>query len=771
MPNSSATNTRSATGHRRATPLVLVLVGLIAAAGAVAGVVLFQDSPTLWPAADAVYRAALVGLCALAGSRARRWTLLWGGLVAAAASYTPSQYLALVAALLAGAMLVFKFRQRVLGAAVGALCGLAVLGLSRPTTSGITALIAAVAILPLLVTGYAQSRTQPRRVVAVITGIFLLLGAVAIATTVFVGLTQRSAVEAAVEQTRTAVEIASSDSPEGSTAAFTQASESFNKIESTLNSWWLAPAKATPILGPNLELLRTAAQSGTELNLVGSTLSTTVTKDALRSPNGGVNLAEVEAIQLPVTNAAAKVDAAVQSLDASKSPWLLPPLNAAFQDLSTELNNANETARTAEMSVMRLPNLLGADGPRRYVMLLGNPAESRDIGGHIGNWAELTAQDGILTLVKVGQPYDLASPATSPPLTLKPGAYPPSLLELRPQYFPQNWGGTADFPTVAALSQELFEQARPGAAVDGVIYADPAAFAALLNFTGPEPVPGTDLVLTPDNAEKFLTTDQFTVFKTETQANQVVSDLIDNVVRQFGTTQLPSPKSLVNTLGPLVKRGSLQFYSFDKKDLPLLERLGLTGRVQRPGSGDLLSVLTRNANPSKIDVYLERKSEYIVDWDPLSGDLTAKLKVTLTNSAPATDLADVVATQIPTLPPGTNRTIVSVLSPWTVDSASLDGKLTTIGTQPELAGILRHNLLVDLPPGSTRVIELELQGTTDQELPYRIAWIGQPTANRTDSMKMELITQDVRTGQGSASSFHRFAGDQDELYTFANSGL
>jgi hypothetical protein len=168
---------------------------------------------------------------------------------------------------------------------------------------------------------------------------------------------------------------------------------------------------------------------------------------------------------------------------------------------------------------------------------------------------------------------------------------------------------------------------------------------------------------------------------------------------------------------------------------------------------------------------LQRKSEYIVDWDPLSGDLTARLKVTLTNTAPATDLADVVATQIPTLSPGTNRTIVSVLSPWTVDSATLDGKLTTSGTQPELAGILRHNVLVDLPPGSTRVIELELQGTTDQERPYTIAWIGQPTANRSDSMDMELITQEVRTGQGSTSSFHRFAGDQDELYIFRNSGL
>ncbi len=771
MTETATLNRRSATGHRRASPLALSLVGVIAAGGGIAAVMLFDSSPTMWPAADAAYRAALVALCAIAGSRSRRWTLLWAGVIAAAASYTPVQYLAITASFIAGGMLVFKFRHRVLGAAVGALEGLCVLGLSRPTTSGATAVVAAVAVLPLLVSGFLHSRQRSQRVVVVAAGFLGIVGVVAVAGTAFVGWSQRSAIESAVTQTQDAVTLAASATPDASTVAFGEASTSFELIKNELSSWWLLPAKASPILGANLHVIRSAADAGSELNAVGSSLSTLASSDSLREPTGGVNLTEVQKIQKPIGDAAQQVEDALSVLSATNSPFLLPPVDAALDELLSELAQANETAQTAQMTVQRLPSLLGAEGPRRYVMLLGNPAESRDIGGHIGNWAEISADKGVLTLVKVGQPYDLASPATSPPLSLKPGAYPPSLLELRPQNFPQNWGGTADFPTVAAISKDLFEQARPGAAVDGVIYADPAAFAALLNFTGPEPVPGTDLELTPDNAEKFLTTDQFSLFKTETEANQVVSNLIDNVVRQFGTSQLPAPKSLVDILGPLVKRGSLQFYSFDDKDLPLLERLGLTGKVERPVGGDLLSVLTRNANPSKIDVYLQRQSEYVVDWDPLSGRLTATLKVTLTNSAPDSNLADVVATQIPTLSAGTNRTIVSVLSPWKVDSALLDGKPTSVGTQPELPGVRRHNLLVDLPPGSTRVIELALAGTTDREVPYTIAWVGQPTATRADSMKMELLTQDVLSGEGSMSAFHRFAGDVDELYTFMNPAL
>jgi len=766
MSDTATPNLRSATRHRKAAPLTLVLVGLVAAAAGITAVILFDNAPTMWPGADAVYRAALVVICALAGSRARRWTLLWAGIVAATASYTPVQYLAIAAAAIAAAMLVFRFRQRTVGALVGGLIGLSVLGLSRPTISGATALIAAVALLPLLISGFSNSKQRSQRVVLAGAGLAAILGVLAVAGTVFVGLSQRTAIQIAVAQTQDAVTLAASDTPDTSTVAFTQASTSFDDIRSTLDSWWLYPAKAAPVLGANLYAIRSAVFAGSELNAVASSLTTSVSKDSLRAPTGGVNLTEVQAIQQPVTIAAQQVDTALSSLAATNSPWLLPPVDAALEDLLSELGKANRTAQTAKMSVDRLPSLLGGQGARRYVMLLGNPAESRDIGGHIGNWAEISAENGQLTLIKVGQPYDLASPATSPPLNLRPGSYPQSLLELRPQYFPQNWGGTADFPTVATLSKDLFEQARPGAPVDGVIYADPAAFAALLNFTGPEPVPGTNLTLTPDNAEKFLTTDQYTLFATETEASKVVSDLIDTVVRQFGTTQLPSTKSLVDTLGPLVQRGSLQFYSFNSKDTPLLERLGLTGKVQRPGSGDLLSVLTRNANPSKIDVYLHRKTDYVVEYNPLSGSLTARVKITLTNSAPNTDLAKLVATQIPTLLPGTNRTILSVLSPWSSDGATLDGKPLAVGTQNELPGVKRHNMLVDLPAGTTRVIELQLVGKTESEAAYAIQWIGQPTADRSDSMKMELTTQDSFSNEGAMTEYHHFAGDTDELFIF-----
>ena len=161
---------------------------------------------------------------------------------------------------------------------------------------------------------------------------------------------------------------------------------------------------------------------------------------------------------------------------------------AALDDVSIRVRELRSEAEIATLAVEHLPALLGSDVPRRYLVLLGNPAEARDLGGHIGNWAELVVADGRIDLVQVGTPAELAFPTASPPGVDLSG-YPASLVETKPALFPQNWGADADLPTVASLSATLF-RARTGRGVDGVMYADPSAFGQMLAITGPVPVPG-----------------------------------------------------------------------------------------------------------------------------------------------------------------------------------------------------------------------------------------------------------------------------------------
>jgi len=653
-------------------------------------------------------------------------------------------------------------RHRIVGAVVGVVVGMTVLDLQRPAPLGATAVVAGIAIVPMLTSGFRRSSASTRQVVAVATAIGALCGVAASGAAAYFAYSERAAIESAVADTRNAVGIASSQDTGAATAAFDTAATSFDDLDASAQAWWLTPARFVPIVGPNLGLARTAIASGSDLNRAAGGLTSSIDQSALRSPAGGVDLAVLASMKAPVAEASEQILSTRSALETSDSPWLVAPLRDGFDELLVELDEAGATAETARMAVERAPQILGAAGPQRYLMLLGNPAESRDIGGHIGNWAEVVADNGVLTIAQVGQPYDIASPATSPALSLTPGAYPQSLVELRPQNFPQNWGGSADFPTVARLARELFGQALPGDELAGVIYADPEAFAALLNFTGPEQVPGTNIMLTPENATSFFTTDQFTVFENESDGNTAVSSLIETVMSRFGRIQLPNPQRLAEVLGPVVRSGRLQFVSFDSADSPLLERLGLLGAVERPGSGDLLAVLTRNANPSKIDVYLRRSVRYDVDWDPVTGAVDARLTVSLTNDAPSGGLPAVVGGGVPGLAPGTNRTMVSILSPWSAESVSLDGTPSTFGVQQELRGVRRTSVMVDLAPGQTRVLELEMEGNAAPRGPYVLQWIGQPTAvaGATD---IAITPSGTVAGTGVAPFSTSFRADEDSL--------
>ena len=311
----------------------------------------------------------------------------------------------------------------------------------------------------------------------------------------------------------------------------------------------------------------------------------------------------------------------------------------------------------------------GRRGPRRYLLLLGNPAEARDVGGHLGNWAELVVQDGRIDVVRVGVPYELFAPWTDPtPVLGEDLDLPASLIEMQPERFPQNWGATADLGTVAQLAADLYPQAAGGAPIDGVLYADPVAFAALLELTGPVEAGGVRL--DAGNAVQYLTRDQF--LADDPQAAPV-SDLIRVALDRLTDNQLPSVGAVTEAFSEVVDAGHLQFVSLTNQENELMSLVGLDQPVPTPAGGDVVAVLSRNANPSKIDAFLQRDIDYDVTWDPANGAVRSRVVITLRNGAPAEGLPPLVNGAAVPLPPGTNRTQLAVLSPFDAVGMMVDG--------------------------------------------------------------------------------------------------
>lgn len=753
----SGDSTRRA-GRRRSSATTAQRVGVAAvvAVAVVLSILWCDAAPTGSPLLDATYRAAFVVATVLAGARARRWSLLTSaGIVSIGVDGWV--ILPAIAAIVLGILLAWRNRRdRVVGAVAGALIAICALRLSWPASpQGATAVLAALAVVPLWISGYRVARRSTRRRIRwIVAGLaaIALLGVLAGAA---LALTQRGRLVDAAEASLDAANAVTGGATDDD-ASFAASQEQFEAVAGSTTSWWAAPTQLVPIVAQNVRAVGVAAQAGAELSGVAAELSDQVDYDSLQREDGSIDVAGLAGFRPAAERAEAAVERARAELDQLGSPWLAPQVSDQLAELQGHLDDAGSSTALGAEATRRLPALLGTEGTQRYLLLLGNPAEARDVGGHLGNWAELTATDGDIEVIAVGTPYELFGPGTQPrPELADADRYPPSLVEVDPTLFPQNWGATADLSTVAALAAELYPQVAGGEPIDGVIYADPLAFAALLELTGP--VRSGELELTADTAVEFLTKGQFGAAQNQDQA---VSELIELALERLTTSRLPSGRQLGATFGEVVRRGHLQFALTGDEGGKLLSLAGLDQGIGVPDGTDVVAVLSRNANPSKIDAYLRRTIDYDVRWDPTDGKVRSRVIVTLHNDAPSSGLDQEVIGGAPGAAPGTNRTQLSVLSPFDAIGALVDGTPTPLASRRDLPGLRRHTLTVDVPAGGRRDVVIDLSGEVEAGPLYQLRWYNQPLLQADES---QLIIRPVDASLPGGGDDGRVEIDDDRV--------
>lgn len=702
----------------------MVATASIAAIGALAAAVGSDAAPTGGEVTDILLRSGVVVATVLAATRARRRTLAAAATLVAIGSGGWNVALGALALLVVFVLAVRDVRSRAAGAVVGGLIGWCALQLVWPTTTGASALLAALALAPMWWSGYRVARSRTRRHIrrgAVALAVLTLLGLVGAAAVV---VTQEGRIRSAADDTARAARQVGSGQSEDGADRFRAGAEEFNSVASLIDSPLMLLSRNVPVVGQNVRALGLTAEAGAGLSTTASMLASEVDLEEIQLPDGSIDLALLEGFREPLAGAAEAVSDAAEVLSGLDSPWLVGPLASELDRLRADVIEADTATRLAERAAEELPLMLGRDGPRRYLLLLGNPAEARDIGGHLGNWAELVAHNGKLDTVEVGEAYDMFSPASQIRPVLGIDDIPPALNEMSPTRFPQNWGASPDLATVARLAADLYPQVRPGSPIDGVLYADPSAFAALLSFTGP--VSHRGISIDSDNAVDYLTRGQF-------EGDEVpLRDMVREALDKFTDSRLPTPTSIADAFHSAVAEGRLQFVALDGGEHAPSDVLTLTGLdVPFPSDGDdtadLLAIVNRNANPSKIDAHLRRSIDYVVSRDR-DGNLTARVVVTIHNDAPSTGAPDVVigcGRRCPR-PPGTNRTELSVLTPHDLVELTVDEQSRPARTRSEGQRLRRHTVMLEVPPGGQRTAVFGLRGSMPGSSEYRLDWFRQP---------------------------------------------
>lgn len=690
-----------------------------------------RAQPSGVPVADALLRAMFAAGVVWFAAAGRRWTwfVLAGGagLLGGGAAFTS---LAVVALGLAYAAAFAPRRVRLVGGLVAFISVQILLRLPYRFPAVLTAMVVAVCCVPCVVSGYKLHSRRARKRIRVVSEALVVAGFVFALVFGLTVLQARTSVDRGVAEARSALAQARLGNQQEAVRRFEVASVLIGKAEADLDAWWARPARTLPFVGLQSNAISDSVHGVGVLVRQSTSTARVADYRRLRAAKGQIDLPLLESYQAPVAGLTRRLEQTHRDLDRRMSPWLLPPLRHQIEGFDLEVTRSAREARSASEVLNVAPQLLGARGPRRYALLFSTPSEARELGGFTGNFGELTAVNGKLTLERTVRSSDLqpATPAELDRRTL-PGddALPTRYRYYQPARYPGNVTGTQDFPTVARTFNALYPETG-GPPVDGVIYVDPYGLAGLLKLTGPVAVEGLDQPLTSDNAAEFLLKQQYTIFSDFSNRVDYLDNASRNTFEQLTGRELPGPRTIADALSPLVRRHRLLAYSFHPEDRALLDRVGLSGAVPPTDGDDYLSMTTANANPNKIDAYLERSINYDAHYDPKTGSVSSTATVTLHNTSPTSGLPDYTISNEAGLPYGTNHTFLSVYSPLELQSATADGR--PVDTEPQIEyGRNRYGLFVDVPPGGTTTLTFQLSGRLAAASTYRLRYLAQPVVN------------------------------------------
>ena len=136
--------------------------------------------------------------------------------------------------------------------------------------------------------------------------------------------------------------------------------------------------------------------------------------DALRIVDSRIDIDAVTALREPMLQVQEAIDGLDQAMADSQNGWLVPPVADRLTELAVEVDDQQVVAQRALDALDVAPAVLGADGERVYFVMFTTPAEARGQGGFMGNYAEITIDQGRIEMTEFGRHTDLNDGGRAP---------------------------------------------------------------------------------------------------------------------------------------------------------------------------------------------------------------------------------------------------------------------------------------------------------------------------------------------------------------------
>jgi hypothetical protein len=406
----------------------------------------------------------------------------------------------------------------------------------------------------------------------------------------------------------------------------------FVELKGEVEFWlWLAPAfRWLPTIGPDLVLapqFLEMGDAGTEMAvLLADGLLPTLDLVQSGSMSTGALVGELSNAR-PQLAAAEGEMARIAAARAAIPPGEYSSITGSLLD---KLDQYLPLAQTGLRGVQVLPGIMGADGPRTYLLIAQNEDEIRPTGGFFSSVGLLTVDQGEIIALSFEDSYAVDDWINHP--------YPDLPLPFQEimgdgiwLFRDANW--SPDWPTSARQAIVLYQIGRD-VPIDGVIAADQRAVQLLVGPLAPLVVGKGFELVTSGNVQEFMRQSWLDPAEGEEGEwwryrkafiGNLAAAMQDKLLADLGSVDLPALAAAIQTA---LDEKHILLYFQDPESTLILHQAGWDGAL-RSYPGDSLMVVDANMGFNKVASIIRRQIEYQV---VLTENENPRAQVTLTYS-------------------------------------------------------------------------------------------------------------------------------------------
>lgn len=450
------------------------------------------------------------------------------------------------------------------------------------------------------------------------------------------------------------------------------------------------------------------------------------------------------------------------ALENNKS-WIAPQIHKYSVDYQNKLPKTLAVLKEAQSIIPLLPEIVAAEGRKKYLVLFQNNMELRPTGGFIGSVGFLRFTGGKMLELNIEDVYTLDG-------QLEGHIEPPPPLKKHlgeTNWFLRDANWDPDFARSAGQIKWFLKKEIQGE-VDGVIAMDLEFAKRVLAALGGVTIPDTNTLITPDNL--YLQTQTYSekeFFPGSTRKRDFLGSLARNILLEINTQGSAPTAKLINAVSSSLAEKHILLNFNSSAVQQVFDGLGWTGRLLVPECQisislqprtvcipDFLMIVDANLGVNKVNYFIERMTGLDIALEK------SRLRRVLTLSYTNQGVSD-------RFPGGIYKNYLRIIVPPNaiLESVVLNNRNIDVSQveQEPLGEYQSLGMLLEVPPSSTRTVAITYATpiSLEQSAIYELLVQKQPgTANPPLVMSMQTVADTQLEGQ----NFTPLAREDSLLY-------